>query len=301
MKVLVTGSRGQLGWELVRAFQPVGEVTGVDLDTVDLSDPDVARALVRRERPTIILNAAAYTAVDRAESDEASARLVNAELPRVLAEEARDAGALLVHYSTDYVYPGTGDRPFVEAAATGPVNAYGRTKLEGDRAIEAVGGQWLVFRTSWVFADRGGNFVRTMLRLGAERDILRVVDDQVGAPTPARLIADVTSQAIARSADALAAGRFESGLYHLCPKGETSWRGFAEAILAGARRRGLPVATRTVEGIASHQYPTPARRPLNSRLATAALQRRFGLTLPEWTSGLDLVLDSLAERTGAGR
>jgi dTDP-4-dehydrorhamnose reductase len=274
----------------------LGEVTGVDIDTLDLADLDAVRDCVRALRPSVILNAAAYTAVDKAEDETALSARLNADVPAVLAAEAKAIAALLVHYSTDYVYDGEGDRPYVETDATRPVNAYGRTKLAGDEAIRREGGHWLVFRTCWVFADRGGNFPRTMLRLAAERETLKVVDDQFGAPTPARLIADVTAQAVVQGCREIDADQFESGLYHLSASGVTSWHGFASAVVDGARRRGMPLKAREVLGISAREYRTRAARPSNSRLATEALSRRFGLAMPPWEQGLELVLDSLADR-----
>jgi dTDP-4-dehydrorhamnose reductase len=295
VRILVTGARGQVGWELARAFQPLGEVVALDRSGADLSDPQGLRRLVRELQPGLILNAAAYTAVDRAEDDEALAARVNAEAPGVLAEEARRIDALMVHYSTDYVWDGTSTRPYLETDPTAPLNAYGRSKLAGEQAIAAAGGRWLVFRTSWVYAERGGNFPKTMLRLAAERDTLDVVDDQFGAPTGARLIADATAQAVARALAETRAGDFESGLFNLVAAGSTSWRGLASAVIDGARRRGLPVRVAQVGGIPAAKYPTRARRPVNSRMSTAALTARFGLTLPPWERGVELLLDGLAE------
>lgn len=296
MKILITGCRGQVGWELMRSCQPLGEVHGVDVEDIDLADLDAVRAAVRRLRPDVVVNAAAYTAVDRAEDDVGAATRLNADVPAVLAAEANAQGGLLVHYSTDYVYDGLGDAARLETDPTAPLNAYGRTKLAGDEAIRAAGGAWLVFRTCWVFADRGGNFVRTMLRLAAERDELRVVDDQFGAPTPARLIADVTAHAVAQWCRDRTRVRFESGLYHLAASGVTTWCGYAQAIVAGARARRMPVLAQRVVGVPAREYPTRAARPSNSRLSTAALERRFGLRMPAWEAGLERVLDSLAER-----
>lgn len=296
MKILITGANGQVGWELARAAQPLGEVIALDRSGADLSDSEGLRRLVRRLRPDVILNAAAYTAVDKAEDDEAAALRINGEAPGVLAQEALALDALLVHYSTDYVFDGAAQQPYVESDPTGPVSAYGRTKLIGEQAIAATGGRWLVFRTSWVYAPRGGNFPRTMLRLACERDALKVVADQFGAPTGARLIADVTAQALACTSAESALGRFESGIYHLTASGSTSWHGLACAVIEGARKRGWPIKAGAVDGIAADQYPTRARRPFNSRMSTAALAARFGVTLPPWEQGIELLLDDLTER-----
>jgi len=297
VKVLVTGARGQLGWELARACQPLGEVVALDRSGCDLADPGAVRRVVRELRPAVVFNAAAYTAVDRAEDDEAMALRVNAEGPAALAQEAAALGALLVHYSTDYVWDGSGERPWVETDPTSPVNAYGRTKLAGEQAIAAAGGRWLVFRTSWVFAERGGNFPRTMLRLAAERDALSVVADQIGAPTSARLIADASVHAVVHAlAQARAGGGgFESGLYNLVAGGATSWHGIATAVIEGARHRGLPVRAARIDPIPASQFPTRARRPANSRMSTEAFRSRFGLALPAWEHGVELLLDAIAD------
>ena len=295
MKILVTGSRGQVGWELTRSMQPLGEVIALDRTGADLADPQALRALVRKLRPDVIINAAAYTAVDRAEDEEALALRINGESPGVLAQEAAALDALMVHYSTDYVFDGTLDRPYREADLTAPINAYGRTKLAGEQAVAAAGGRWLVFRTSWVYADRGANFPRTMLRLAAEREALKVVADQVGAPTSARLIADMTAHAVACCTREAAEGRIESGIYHLVAGGSTSWHGLASAVIEGARQRGWPLRVQTVQGIPASEYPTRARRPANSRLATDALSQRFGLTPPAWEHGIACLLDTWTE------
>ena len=295
MKLLITGARGQVGWELTRSMQPLGEVIALDRTGADLADPQALRALVRKLRPDVILNAAAYTAVDRAEDEEALALRINGESPGVLAQEAAALDALMVHYSTDYVFDGTLDRPYREADLTAPINAYGRTKLAGEQAVAAAGGRWLVFRTSWVYADRGANFPRTMLRLAGEREALKVVADQVGAPTSARLIADMTAHAVACCTREAAEGRIESGIYHLVAGGSTSWHGLANTVIEGARQRGWPLKVQTVQGIPASEYPTRARRPANSRLATDALSQRFGLTPPAWEQGIACLLDAWTE------
>jgi dTDP-4-dehydrorhamnose reductase len=299
--VLVTGARGQVGWEAVRAFQPLADVVAVDRGVLDLGDEDAVRRTVCAVRPDVLVNAAAYTAVDRAEDDPGSAMRINGLAPGWIAEECRALGALLVHYSTDYVWDGSGDAPRVESDPTSPLNEYGRSKLAGEQAIAAVGGRWLTFRTSWVFAERAANFPRTMLRLAAERERLRVVGDQHGAPTGARLIADATAHAVARALVETAEGRFEPGVYNLVASGETSWHGVAVRVVEGARRRGLPIVARDVEAIPSSAFPTRACRPANSRMSTAAFRARFGLVLPPWERGVELFLDAVAEGAAPAR
>jgi dTDP-4-dehydrorhamnose reductase len=295
MKILITGARGQVGWELTRSLQPLGELRAFDRHGADLCDPDALRALVRAIRPDVIVNAAAYVAADRAEDDEALAYRVNAQAPGVLAQEAAAIDALLVHYSSDYVFDGTLDRPYCESDAAAPINAYGRTKLAGEQAVAENGRRWLVFRTSWVYGERGGNFPRTMLRLAGERDALNVVTDQIGAPTSAQLIADITAHAVACCTRERAAGRSESGVYHLAAAGSTSWHGLATRVIDGARRRGWPLRVRRIDGIPASQYPARARRPANSRLSTDALRARFGVTPPAWEEGIDRLLDAWTE------
>lgn len=281
--ILILGANGQVGWELQRALAPLGQLTICDRQRGDLENLPGLRALVNTVRPAIIVNAAAYTAVDKAEADLDRARRVNADAVGLLAELAAEQGAWLVHYSTDYVFDGSGDQPFAEDAPTGPLNAYGRTKLAGEQAILRSGCRHLIFRTSWVYAARGGNFAKTMLRLAADREELRVVADQIGAPTSAELIADVTAQALVRlrhdpDAEALA------GIYHLAAGGETSWHGYARFVIEHAGRLGVPLKTQParVLPIMTHEYPLPAPRPHNSRLDTRKLQSTFDLNLPAW-------------------
>lgn len=296
-RLLLLGATGQVGWELARSLQPLGEVHVPSRSDADFGRPQTLSACIASTSPDVIINAAAYTAVDQAEQDEALAHRINGEAPGVLASAACSRGALLIHYSTDYVFAGTGERAWQTRDRVDPQNAYGRTKLAGEQAIAEAGGDWLVFRTSWVYAARGRNFVRTMLRLGAERQQLRVVADQIGAPTSARLIADTTAQALAVALSERRTGCFQSEIHHLCAAGYTSWHGFAEALFAHWRALAptAALALRAVEPIASSDYPTPARRPLNSRLDCSALERRFGLTLPPWERGLQAVLAELAE------
>ncbi|THF62959.1 dTDP-4-dehydrorhamnose reductase [Pseudothauera nasutitermitis] len=298
MKILLTGASGQVGWELARSLQPLGEVVAPARAACDLARPETLAALVDRVAPQLIVNAAAYTAVDRAESEEALATRVNAEAVAELARAARRHGALLVHYSTDYVFDGGKAGAYREDDVVAPLNAYGRGKLAGERAVLASGCDHLIFRTTWVYAARGANFLRTMLRLGAERETLRVVADQVGAPTWARNIADATALAVAQARRERAEGRFESGLFHLAGGGETSWHGFAEAIFALAREKlpEQPLKVARVEAIGSAEYPTPAVRPLNSRLNQDALAARFGLRLPPWRDALARCIEELGTR-----
>ncbi|VWD44871.1 dTDP-4-dehydrorhamnose reductase [Burkholderia lata] len=283
--ILVTGANGQVGFELTRSLQGLAPVVALDRSRLDLADPDQIRRVVRDIGPAVIVNAAAYTAVDRAESDEAAARQINGDAPGILAEEAVRAGALLVHYSTDYVFDGHGDQPFREDDATGPLNVYGRTKLAGEQAIAAVGGDHLIFRTSWVYGATGKNFLGTMLRLGRERDELNVVADQIGAPTWSGTIAALTGHVLARYCADRGGQRDwwreHAGVYHLTNGGETSWHGFAKAIFA---RAGLDRVA--VHPITSDQYPTPAARPRNSRLSGDKLSRVFGLRAPSWEDSL---------------
>lgn len=295
MRLLVTGANGQVGWELARALMPLGDVVALDRSRCDLARPETLAAIVADLAPDVVVNAAAYTAVDRAESEEALATTVNGTAPGELARAAKAAGAVLVHYSTDYVFDGTNASPYDEDDAVAPVNAYGRSKLAGETAIRASGCDHLILRTTWVFASRGGNFVRTMLRLGAERDTLRVVADQVGAPTWARNIADATALIVAQAQAERQRAEFTSSVFNLASRGATSWHGFAEAIFAAARAR-LPdgsVKVRTVEPIPSTDYPTPAARPANSCLAPGRLQARFGIVMPRWEDALDRCLDEI--------
>lgn len=293
MKLLVLGARGQVGWELRRSLQPIGSVVAVDRQECDLLSPGQLTRVVEDAAPDVIVNAAAYTAVDKAEQEEALARRINAEVPAELAALTRRSGALLVHYSTDYVFDGSKPAPYEESDEPAPLNAYGRTKLAGERAIAEQGGDWLILRTTWVYASRGANFARTMLRLAAEREKLSIVDDQFGAPTSARFLADATAQLMGAIRAERAAGGFASGLFHLCAAGSTSWHGFATAVIDGARRRGAALKVAEIAGIPALQYPTPARRPANSRLSTQRIEARFGLRVPFWQEGVELVLDEM--------
>lgn len=298
MKILLLGKNGQVGWELQRSLAPLGELIALDSrgdGTLcgNLLDLAGLAATVRHVRPDVIVNAAAYTAVDRAETEPVPARTINAEAPGVLADEAARIGAWLLHYSTDYVFDGSGNSPWREDDATGPLSVYGQTKLEGEIAVARCP-KHLIFRTSWVYAARGNNFARTMLRLAQERDALRVIDDQVGAPTGAEFLADVTAQ-ILRSH----AGRPEvAGIYHLAASGETSWHGYASMLIDHARGLGVPirVGANAITPITTQDYPLPARRPANSRLDTTKLQRTFGLVLPDWRIGVRRALDEMLNK-----
>ena len=302
MKILLFGKDGQLGWELQRALAPLGEVVAFgscrsDPEGVDFGDADALSATVRAVAPDWIVNAAGYTAVDRAEDEPEMAERVNAEAVGALARAARAHDAWLVHYSTDYVFDGSGSAPWREDDATGPLGAYGRSKLAGEAQIRASGCRHLVFRTSWVFSARGGNFVKTMLKLARERDALTVVDDQIGAPTGAELLADVTAHALRRAA----ADRALAGTYHLAAAGETSWFHYARHAIGRARERGarIRVAAEAITPIASAAYPQTARRPLNSRLDTTKLRSAFDLVLPPWQAGVERVVDELTASEGA--
>jgi dTDP-4-dehydrorhamnose reductase len=294
MKILLIGKNGQVGFESRRALAPLGEVIAVDFPECDLTNAESIRAVVRASAPQVIVNAAAYTAVDRAESEPAAAHAINAIAPAVLGEEAARIGARVVHYSTDYVYDGTKAGRYVEEDATNPLCVYGATKRDGDVALAASGAQHFIFRTSWVFGAHGANFVKTMLRLAAERDKLNVVADQIGAPTSAALIADVTAHVLAQTMYRPEAD-MPSGIYHLVADGETSWHGFAQAIIQGATSHGmtLRMAPEAIGAITTAEYPLPAKRPANSRLDTTRLCRTFGLVMPHWQAGLDHVLSQI--------
>lgn len=298
MGILLLGKDGQLGWELQRALAPLAPLLACGRGECDLADPAALLALVAASRPAVIVNAAAYTAVDKAESDAATAHAINAEAPRVLAECAAASGALLIHYSTDYVYDGNKASPYVETDAVAPQSVYGRSKLAGEEGIRASGARSLIFRTSWVFGEHGGNFVRTILRLARERDSLAVVDDQVGSPTPAALIADVTAAALLRLDLGRRLGDGESRLYHLAAANPVSWCGFARSIvgLAGGRAGGLRFDADAVRAISSAEYPTPARRPANSRLDCSRLADDFDLCLPDWQPYLQRMLAQIVAR-----
>jgi dTDP-4-dehydrorhamnose reductase len=293
MKILLLGMNGQVGWELQRSLAPLGELVALDFDSpgplsADFTVPESLAATVHAVAPRIIVNAAAHTAVDKAESEPELARVINATAPGVLAREAAALGAWLVHYSTDYVFDGSGSAPWVEDSPTGPLSVYGRTKLESEQLIRASGCRHLILRTSWVYAARGSNFARTMLKLALERDKLRVVSDQVGTPTGAELLADVTAHALRTALQAPEV----SGTFHAVAAGETSWHGYARHVIEFARAAGQPIKVEpdAIEPVPSSAFPTPARRPNNSRLNTSKLRGAFGLQLPPWQAGVDRML-----------
>ncbi|MGZ8935180.1 MAG: dTDP-4-dehydrorhamnose reductase [Methylobacter sp.] len=288
MKILILGCNGQVGWELQRSLAPLGEVIALDRHTADLTDAESLRHVIRDFAPQVIVNAAAYTAVDKAESEPDLAHRINAIAPSVMANEAESIGAWLVHYSTDYVFDGNQEGRYTETGTTGPLSVYGRTKLEGERLIQASGCNSLIFRTSWVYAARGNNFAKTMLRLAKEREQLRVVSDQWGAPTSAELIADITAHALRQAMQKPEL----AGLYHLTASGATNWHGYACHVLTQAQALGqlLKVRPSEMEAIATTEYPLPAIRPKNSRLDTTKLQTAFGLHLPDWQVHINRML-----------
>jgi len=297
MKILLLGKNGQIGWELQRSLAPLGELIALDRHTVDglcgdLSDLVALRATIRQVRPDIIVNAAAYTAVDKAESEIELAHRVNTQASALLAKEVAILGGWLIHYSTDYVFNGQGVTPWQETDAVAPVNQYGASKLAGERAIMASGCNYLIFRTSWVYGARGNNFAKTMLRVAKDRDTLSVIADQIGAPTGADLVADVTALAIRQVLQ-----RPElAGLYHLAAAGEVSWHGYASHVIAFAQGNGEQLAVETIRPIDTTAYPTPARRPLNSRLNTQKLRDNFSLHLPDWQSGVTRMLREVLDK-----
>jgi len=297
MTLLVFGGNGQVGQELLRALAPIGPVVattrsgkladGSECEIADFDTPESLLGLLDRLRPSVVINAAAYTAVDKAEQESEAAFRANALAPGVIAQWCAAHGVPMVHYSTDYVFNGQGTAPYMEDEATAPLGVYGSSKRAGEEAVRAAGGRHLIFRTAWVYASHGGNFLRTMLRVGAERDELRVVADQVGTPTPAALIADVTAQALQHSGQL-------SGTWHLTASGQTSWHGFAEAIFAEAVAMGVLAKAPSVQPISSAEYPTPAKRPAWSVLDNSKLQHDFGIELPAWQAGLHQVMSEIA-------
>ena len=296
MKILLLGKDGQVGWELQRALAPLGELRACGRAEADLSDPESLRGVVRSFAPDIIVNAAAYTAVDKAESDEVAARTCNAVAPGVLAEEAAACGAWLVHYSTDYVFDGSKEGAWVETDAVNPLSVYGCTKYDGEELIRASGARHLILRTSWVFAPQGGNFAKTMLRLAKERETLNVVADQHGAPTGAELLADVTALALHRISSLEGDARSLSGTYHLAASGTTTWHAYARHVLAQALAHGavLKAGPDAVQPIAASAFPTPAVRPANSRMDCTKFCASFGLVLPDWRHHVNRLVAELA-------
>ncbi|HWV16999.1 MAG TPA: dTDP-4-dehydrorhamnose reductase [Rhodocyclaceae bacterium] len=293
-RILVTGKNGQLGFELQRSLAALGEVVAIGSAECNLADASAVRELVRSVRPRIIVNAAAYTAVDKAETEVDLAMAVNAHAPGILGEEAARIGAWVIHYSTDYVFDGKSDTPYVETAATNPLSVYGRSKLAGEQALQAALEQHLILRTSWVLGAHGGNFAKTMLRLAAERTSLNVVADQWGAPTSAMLLADMTAQTI-RQAHMEGEANFPFGLYHLTAAGETNWCDYARFVVAAAQMAGksLSLGPADIQPIKTADYPLPAPRPANSRLNTEKFRSTFGLPLPHWEDGVRQVLQQV--------
>lgn len=297
MNILLFGKTGQVGWELQRALAPLGNIIALDLHSDeycgDFSKPEGVAETVRRIRPDIIVNAAAHTAVDKAESEPEFARLLNAISVEAIAREAAALNAWLIHYSTDYVFPGTGEQPWKETDQTAPLNVYGETKLAGEKAVQQYCPNHLIFRTSWVYAGKGNNFAKTMLKLAKEREELSIINDQFGAPTGAELLADCTAHAIrtAMSKPDVA------GLYHLVAGGTTSWFEFAQLMFDEARKAGITLEVKKVTPVATTSYPTPAKRPNNSRLSTEKFQREFNLILPEWDQGVKRMLAEMFTAT----
>jgi len=292
MKLLLLGKGGQVGWELQRSLAPLGELVALDFDSTDysadFSQPEQVAETVRRLRPDVIVNAAAHTAVDKAEAEPDLARKLNATTPGLVAQVAQELGALMVHYSTDYVFDGSGSTPWRETDPTGPLSVYGQTKLEGEQLVAQHCSRHLIFRTSWVYAARGGNFAKTMLRLAKDREQLTVIDDQFGAPTGAELLADVTAHAVRATLH----DPTKTGLYHAVASGETNWHGYACYVLALAHQAGisLKAGLNAVKAVPTSAFPTPAKRPCNSRLDTTKLQTAFGLRLPHWEKGVERML-----------
>jgi dTDP-4-dehydrorhamnose reductase len=292
MRIMLTGANGQVGWELSRSLMPLGEVIALTRSQCDLSHPESLPAIVQEIKPDVIVNAAAYTAVDKAEEEEELATIINGTSVGVLAEEAKKRNTLLIHFSTDYVFDGTKQTPYTEEDVPNPINAYGRSKLAGESAIQQVGGDYLILRTTWVYAARGKNFLKTMLRLAQEQEEIRIVADQYGAPTWSRNIADVTAHVLATSQREREAGKFTSTTYHLCASGLTSWHGFSSAIVERVKQLAPigSIKTDSVLPIATEDYPLPAARPKNSQMDSSCLTARFGVTMPEWQHAMELCI-----------
>jgi dTDP-4-dehydrorhamnose reductase len=290
MKILITGGNGQVGWELSRALLPLGELIITQRNQADFTNPDSLKNLVESIKPDVIVNAAAYTAVDKAETEIELAQLINSDSVLALAQAAKKVGALLVHYSTDYVFDGIKVGVYDERDITNPLSSYGRSKLSGELAIQASGADSLILRTTWVYAARGNNFVKTILRLAAEREQLNIVADQFGAPTWAKLIAQSTAHIIKQSQQERKQGVFNSDIYHLTASGETSWHGFAGAIIATAREYNVELKNKELNAIPTSAYPLPAPRPANSRLSLLKLENKFGLMMPNWQTCLALCM-----------
>lgn len=294
MKILLFGKNGQVGWELNRSLLPLGDVIALGREEADFLSPEGLRKIVQDIAPDVIVNAVAYTAVDKAEESEALALMINGESLSVLADEALKINALLVHFSTDYVFDGTGKNAYLETDATNPVNAYGRTKLAGERAVQMSGCDYLIFRTSWVYAARGNNFLLTILKLAKEREQLSVVSDQKGSPTSARLIAEVSLQCINQSINERKNNIFTSDLYHLTADQCSSWHGFAEEIVGLLnKKKAEGYKIKSIMAIPTASYPTPAKRPMNSQLDSGKLEKKFGLVMPSWEKTLQLTIDEI--------
>ena len=294
MNIVITGKDGQVGWELVRSLLPLGKVIALGRNEADLSSPDTLRKVIRELNPDVIVNAAAYTAVDKAEQEEELATIINGIAPGILADEAKHCQALFVHYSTDYVFDGKKPHPYLENDIPNPLNSYGRSKLAGEIAVQNSDADYLILRTSWVYAGRGSNFLRTIMRLAKEQSELRIVCDQIGSPTWARLIADITSHVLRQSINERIDGTFNSNLYHLTSKENTSWHDFARKIIQIVQEKsenGLIVSD--VSPVKTIDYPTPAKRPENSCLSTEKLEKYFGLSLPAWDEALRLCMDEI--------
>ena len=290
MNILLFGKNGQVGWELQRALAPLGNLIVVDRNSRDycgdFENPEGVAETVRKIKPAVIVNATAYTAVDKAESEQDKARLVNSTSIKALAEAAEEIGAWFIHYSTDYVFDGSGDQPWREDDATAPLNTYGQTKLEGEQAIVRTMTKYLIFRTSWVYAAKGNNFAKTMLKLAKDRESLSVINDQFGAPTGAELIADCTAHAIRVALHKQSV----AGIYHLIAAGETTWHAYASKVIEFAKTQGVELQVQAIHAVPTSAFPTPAKRPANSRLNTEKFQQAFGLNLPDWTVGVERML-----------
>jgi dTDP-4-dehydrorhamnose reductase len=294
MKILLFGKNGQVGWELNRSLQPLGEIIVLDIEDADFSDPESLRQIVQNIKPNLIVNAVAYTAVDKAEEAEDLALNINGIAPGILAEEALKLNALLVHYSTEYVFDGTKTTQYIETDSPNPINAYGRTKLAGEIAVQSSGCDYLILRTSWVYASRANNFMLTMLRLAHEREELSVVNDQIGAPTTARLLADTTVICIQQSIKERIEGAFVSDLYHLTASGRTSWHGFTREIVELANSSlNLELSLKKLNAISTAEYPTAAKRPANSSLSVNKIETKYRLKMPDWLSSLKLCMYEL--------
>ena len=298
MKILLLGKNGQVGWELQRSLAPLGELLALDRNSTshcgDLSNLEGLADTVRVFRPDVVVNAAAYTAVDKAESDQSTANLINALAPEVLARACAAIGAYLVHFSTDYVFDGAGQKPWLESDATGPLNVYGHSKLAGEKGIAKQGAKHVIFRTSWVYGTEGGNFAKTMLRLAQEREKMAVINDQFGAPTGAALLADITALCLQR-VQSEQHEPYLSGIYHLAAAGETTWHAYAKYVLQQAQslKPSLKYTVKEVAAVATTEFPTPAARPLNSRLNCSQLENALQLKLPAWQTGVDAMLSKI--------